>query len=285
MTANGTLRSRAQQLKEKWPAYGPLLDFYIDVREAQDASRSGFCADCLVPDGSAREENGEVASSSLNDDLVLDAQASRRLFSSLCRVGEAANEYFAGQVQKINEIMSSGALDIDSLIASWNKPRKIEQAAATAGIDARVLSFLVANCARPSIEAARDLYLAGVELETWKKVYCPACGSLPALNVLKGEPVQRCSICTKCGCEWPGDRLACAICGDRGKDTRSYFHAEDEEAYRIDVCDNCRNFVKTIDLTKTDAPDPVLEDLATLHLDVIAVKKGYSRAVPNVWCE
>ena len=29
--------------------------------------------------------------------------------------------------------------------------------------------------------------------------------------------------------------------------------------------------------------DPSLEDLATLHLDVVACQKGYTRAVPNPW--
>jgi formate dehydrogenase maturation protein FdhE len=29
--------------------------------------------------------------------------------------------------------------------------------------------------------------------------------------------------------------------------------------------------------------DPCLEDLATLHLDVIASQKGFKRPVPNPW--
>jgi hypothetical protein len=29
--------------------------------------------------------------------------------------------------------------------------------------------------------------------------------------------------------------------------------------------------------------DPILEDLATLHLDILASEKGYQRPVPNLW--
>jgi formate dehydrogenase maturation protein FdhE len=35
-------------------------------------------------------------------------------------------------------------------------------------------------------------------------------------------------------------------------------------------------------LGETDFP---LEDLATLHLDITAQKKGYKRAVPNPWID
>ena len=38
-----------------------------------------------------------------------------------------------------------------------------------------------------------------------------------------------------------------------------------------------------IDCRSLEAPDPGLEDLATLHLDVVAVQKGYERSVPNPW--
>lgn len=36
----GTLRERARQLKEKRPGYGPVLDFYVLVRESQTASKA-----------------------------------------------------------------------------------------------------------------------------------------------------------------------------------------------------------------------------------------------------
>jgi FdhE protein len=56
-------------------------------------------------------------------------------------------------------------------------------------------------------------------------------------------------------------------------------------ACRIDLCDSCRHYIKTIDVRALDAPDPCLEDLATLHLDVIAGEKGYSRVVLNPWVD
>ena len=54
-------------------------------------------------------------------------------------------------------------------------------------------------------------------------------------------------------------------------------------ASRIDLCDSCHHYIKTIDVRTLEAPDPCLEDLGTLHLDVVAARKGYSRVVPNRW--
>ena len=38
----GTLRERVQQLKEKRPGYGEILDFYVKVREAQAKSKTSL---------------------------------------------------------------------------------------------------------------------------------------------------------------------------------------------------------------------------------------------------
>ena len=79
------------------------------------------------------------------------------------------------------------------------------------------------------------------------------------------------------------ERLSCAVCGNKEPGSLKYFYGEGEEAYRIDLGDKCHHYIKTIDDRNLEASDPSLEDLATLHLDVVAVQKGYKRAVPNPW--
>ena len=63
-----------------------------------------------------------------------------------------------------------------------------------------------------------------------------------------------------------------------------YLYEEGREAYRVDICDNCKQFIKTVDSRKLDyEPDLALEDIITIHLDILASEKGYKRAVPNLW--
>ncbi len=55
-------------------------------------------------------------------------------------------------------------------------------------------------------------------------------------------------------------------------------------AYRIDLCDNCRQYIKTIDTRKlTHDPNLYLEDMTTLHLDILATTQGYKRPAPTPW--
>jgi formate dehydrogenase maturation protein FdhE len=58
---------------------------------------------------------------------------------------------------------------------------------------------------------------------------------------------------------------------------------EGENACRIDLCEKCHQYIKTIDARVIEVLDASLEDLATLHLDLVASKKGCRRPVSNPW--
>jgi FdhE protein len=51
---------------------------------------------------------------------------------------------------------------------------------------------------------------------------------------------------------------------------------------RIDACDTCRTYIKTIDLTRDGLAIPAVDDLATLPLDLWARERGYQRLYPNL---
>jgi FdhE protein len=75
------------------------------------------------------------------------------------------------------------------------------------------------------------------------------------------------------------------VCDNDDQDSLQYFYGEGEMACRVDLCDSCHHYIKTIDVRPVEAPDPILEDLATLHLDVVAGEKEYSRVVLNSWVD
>jgi FdhE protein len=280
----GTLRERAGQLKEKRPGYGAVLDFYVLVRESQAASRTSMRVSAVkVNRDRKRLPPGKGFPLVEKGDLPIDLESSGNLFHSLCRLASAANPHMAAQVEKIDRNLLNGTLDLEALLAeNWNE-QMIGQAAADLGLDSHALLFLVASSAKPSIEAAREQLCRDLDLETWRKSCCPVCGSRPTLSLLKGDAGMRYSLCSYCGCEWRIDRLSCPVCGGRDQDSLEYFHGEGEEACRMDLCDACRHYIKTIDYRILEESDPCLEDLATLHLDVLAVQKGYRRSVPNPW--
>ena len=261
-----------------------MLDFYQKVREAQDGVKAVLKIDLIQ----LKKEWKELLSNEgfpLLDkkDFSLDIKASVTLFQALCRIAKDANPYMAEEARKIEEAINTKKLDVKELLKERTKEQKLEQTANELGLDKNVFLFLIQCSMRPSIERGVEQLLSEIDTKTWLKGYCPICGSLPQLSLLKEETGKKYLLCSYCGYPWQIDRLTCPFCNNKEQDSLHYFYAEEEEAYRIDLCDKCHQYIKTIDLRKIEESDPVLEDLATPHLDILASKKGYKRPFPNPW--
>jgi FdhE protein len=159
----------------------------------------------------------------------------------------------AAQVEKIKKALRDSPMDLEKLFAGGGTEQTISQVASDRGLDKQVLSFLIQNSIRPSIEAGMEELRAGVEPETWRKIHCPVCGSRPSLNLLKGEGGKRYSLCSHCGYQWRMDRLSCPVCNNKEQEFLKYFYGEGEEACRIDLCDKCHHYIKTIDYRNLEA--------------------------------
>jgi FdhE protein len=278
------LRERAQQLKEKRPGYGQILDFYVKVKEAQIKAKASVRMSPITLKNARKDLlTKEGVSLIQKEDFPVDGEASNELFHALCQIGQEANPHMAEQVKKIGEALDANKIDLKKLLKQGVTEQEIAQVAAERGLDTTVFLFLIQMSARPSIEEGMEQLRSGVDSENWRRGYCPVCGSLPALTLLRGEGRKRYSLCSYCGCEWRIDRLSCPVCDNKEQESLKYFSGEGEEACRIDLCDQCRHYIKTIDYGNLEASDPCLEDLATIHLDIVAVQKGYRRSVPNPW--
>jgi len=278
------LRERVQQLKAKRPGYGEILNFYVKVKESQAKAKASLSLDPIKLKKELKDRPTEEGFSLVQkEDFPVDIEAALKLFQSLCRIGRTANPHMAAEAEKITRALKDDKLDLRHLLTGGGKEPTIEQVAADRGLDRQVLSFLVQSSIRPSIEAGMEQLRGALEPETWRKSHCPICGSRPTLSLFKEEGGRRYSLCSYCGYQWRIDRLSCSICGNKEQESLTYFCGEGEEACRIDLCDNCHHYIKTIDYRSLEASDPSLEDLATLHLDVVAVQKGYRRSVPTSW--
>lgn len=278
------LKKRVQQLKKKRPGYKEILNFYQKIKEKQAEVQSSL----NLPPLSLRKEwkdllKKEGFSLIEKRDFPIDPEASLTLLNALCGIGKEANPHMAQQAKKIEEALHKKKMDLNKLLRSLIEEENLETAVYELGIDKKVLLFLAYESIKPSIEVTVERLRPEIDVETWTKGYCPICGSKPHLSLLKGEEGKRFLLCSFCGYQWRIDRMSCPFCINQKQDSLHYFCGEGEEAYRIDTCDQCHQYIKTIDTRRMDLVDPVLEDLATLHLDLLASKKGYQRPVPNPW--
>jgi FdhE protein len=278
------LKERIQQIKKKRPGYGEILDFYHKVKEAQANVKASLKIDPIHLKKEWKELLSKEGFSLIQkEDFPLDIESSAKLFQTLCQIGKGANPHMAEQARKIEEAIDKKRIDLEKFLKKGLKEQRIEQVADELGLDKKFFPFLIQGSTKPSIEAGMEKLRSELDPETWLKGYCPVCGSLPFLSLLKEEVGKRYLICSYCSYEWRIDRMFCPFCSNKEQESLHYLFAEGEEAYRIDLCEKCHQYIKTIDYRKLEKSDPVLEDLATLHFDVLASQKGYKRPVPNPW--
>lgn len=108
---------------------------------------------------------------------------------------------------------------------------------------------------------------------------CPFCQRRPATGVLRdaGQGTRRALVCGLCFTEWAFERIGCPSCGEQRFDALPVYTAEQVAAARVDGCDSCGVYLKTIDASKDGTIVPEVDDLATLTLDLWAREHGYRR--------
>ena len=113
---------------------------------------------------------------------------------------------------------------------------------------------------------------------------CPRCNSLPLLAVLRveGDGGKRFLQCAFCSQEWEFRRILCANCGEEREDKLPVFVAEQFPHIRIESCDTCKHYLRSIDLTKDGNAVPLVDDLAAIPLSFWAEEHGYQRILSNL---
>lgn len=113
---------------------------------------------------------------------------------------------------------------------------------------------------------------------------CPLCGGKPAVGVLRseGDGAKKSLICMLCAHEWAFRRVYCPACGEEREPQMAYYSAPEIAHVRVDVCDTCHTYLKSVDLTKTGLAVAVVDELATIPLDLWAREHGYQKLQINL---
>jgi len=113
---------------------------------------------------------------------------------------------------------------------------------------------------------------------------CPLCGSKPQVGALRpeGDGGKRSLICSLCAMEWDYGRIACAACGEEDPQKRPIYIANEFSYVRVEACESCHRYIKTVDLTKNGHAVPVVDELALIPLDLWAAERGYQKIRPNL---
>jgi FdhE protein len=285
MNALAQIKQQIGRFKKEKPHYQHILNLYALILEEQARIRAQL--KIVVP-----EVNKKLVQSRLGKGLPLlgkegfavDLEAAQRLFYALSAICQGATPKMGAEIPRIKETAERGALTLRDLLNRHYDMEYLKQTAEHADVDQGILSFLVQASIRPCLEIQMEELQGLVDLEAWLLGECPLCGSLPHMSQLRDEEGKRYLQCSWCGCQWRSVRIACPYCANKAFESLHYLCTDEEEAYRVDLCDQCTSYLKTIDSRRLDyEPFLDLEDIVTIHLDILALKKGYRRPAPSPW--
>jgi len=114
--------------------------------------------------------------------------------------------------------------------------------------------------------------------------HCPVCGTRPQVGVLRpeGDGAKRSLICALCAHEWDYRRVVCPSCGEENPHKLAVYTAEGFGHVRVEACDSCHSYIKTVDLSKNGLALPVVDELATIPLNLWATEHGYTKLQANL---
>ena len=250
---------RAQDLASRYPAASEILTFYVHMAGFQENLHGELRQ---TPDAQPASSYGEVGERELSE-LV-----SR--FGSFLSLAEKHAP--APLAELISQLRMSGSVFWSELLRrAWSDATSADPQ----GLLAQV--FL-----QPFAEWLRSR----TSLEPFPHAHaiCPFCRRKPGFGVLRplGEGAARSLVCSFCMAEWEFRRIVCPGCGEENDKKLVVFTAEEFPCIRMEGCDSCKTYLKTIDLTKDGHAEPVVDELASAPLDLWARERGYAKLHNNL---
>jgi FdhE protein len=256
--------ARAEELAAEYSFASEILRFYVTIARFQDDFYRQL-------NQSNRRNTESMPGSLFAHELPGEFSRQFRTFLSVVeQEGPAALRDAAHEVREGGE-----ALQSQLLTAFW---KESESAALPPGPS----DFFARAFLQPYAVAARtQLKQHTIRPAPYR---CPFCNRKPGLGVLRplGEGGQRSLVCSFCLAEWEFRRIVCPACGEEDPAKLPVYTAEEMKHVRVEACDSCRTYIKTVDMTKSGRAEPVVDELAAIPLDLWAQKQGYTKLQLNL---
>jgi formate dehydrogenase accessory protein FdhE len=258
-------RERAQELILERPAAGEILRFFVAIAGLQEELWRGL--EAALPGAASVDPETNYFAQPLPPSLV------KRFGSFLSGVEESAPGPVVQAAERLRR--EDDASQFEMLEGFW-------QETAGAALQPGPSDFFARAFLQPYAVYVRSrLSLQGGGPTP---CLCPFCGRKPGSGVLRplGDGGQRSLICSLCLYEWEFRRIVCPACGEENHTKLPVYTAEEPKHVRVECCDSCRCYIKTVDLTKNGLAEPVVDEIAAIPLDLWAQDHGYAKVQLNL---
>ena len=255
------------------PHYVDLLDILSDILILREEHRKNMADVFTVVDESLIEKKmlGGLPLIDFSSGCF-DLTRPKEYFLALLGVAE---KRVPGETAELAEKIKDGSCDFEKMVLHSFYVQDDET-----DIDAEeeffdLVELFLEESLRPSLEIVAQKYADVIARSGWLEGYCPVCGKEPKIGQIRGEE-GRFLFCNQCGFEWHFLRIKCPFCSNEEQQSLAYFTVEGDEQYRVDVCNECKRYIKIVDFRESKRePNLDVEDIATLHLDILANEEGY----------
>jgi FdhE protein len=247
--------ARAEELGKDHASVAEILRFYAEVAKLQGEVRARFSNRQWPLPGSGALDLGTLIP---NFSKFLDQLGAK----GTAQIRNHAAEVKSGGQEKWGDLLSvywRGADHDDPRIAFFSR------------------AFL-----QPVAELAREQ--VQLSLKDYFERICPYCGRRPGVAVLRpeGDGAKRSLQCSFCLGEWNFRRIVCPSCGEEDNHKLPVYTAEEFDYIRVEACDTCKAYIKSVDLTKNGHAEPVVDEIAAAALDMWAREHGYEKIELNL---
>ena len=270
------------QLSSLRPAYAHIIGFYGPVFVAQARALKRTDPGAIDIDEALLAMKSSQGFSLVEPSAFkVDLPVAEDLLTRICHIAVQSGEKLGSTGEALIRAMGDGeAMDMlltDVLL----ERRRIKALAKTMDAPLEMLSLLLYLAVKPSLQAGARQLASRLDGSQKNRGSCPICGSQPIIGELDGDGRQWMH-CGWCWHRWPVKRIACLFCSRRERASVEYLYSDDEPEYRVNLCRACKRYLKVVDTRKMDRGFyPPLEQVASLHLDMLAAQKGYSHAVAS----
>ena len=213
----------------------------------------------------------------------------RKLLDMLRRRGDSLG-VCAQEIHKAlaRKTRSAGSLRPDHAFAALlrNDTAFFESWAARLPDAPALLRFLALSSLTPAFTRLHEALADRLSTnEIWPHGHCPLCGSLPLIGKLAGKEGFRLHSCSLCRLEYRAPRLGCPFCQEQRSDKLGVLTADTQPGYGVYVCRTCKTYIKLADFREYAGRVslPVLDDLESLPLDMLARQQGWTRRTASAW--
>jgi FdhE protein len=278
MPTTQTKITALRQAAETAPEYAALTPLFVAVydylhgREGQ----TGITVNLSAVSRADRTAHGFPLVSPA--EIVIDPGILTDFLMGVVKVLEQHGTDGDAALDRIARALASGKSDPNPLLLAILERRRgpLDEMSLALDVPAPLLEYIF----EIPMKTALELFAAGISADAfpdWQENVCPVCGARPAMAELVGEEGRRRLSCSACTYAWSFQRMKCPSCGCEDPEQLSYFTAG-EGATRVDTCGVCSRYIKTRDARKGGGGVPLeVEDLLTLHLDLLASREGFER--------